>query len=260
MRDYDAFPSVKIPVTIREGKVFDIHGRPLEEFVACGEGTLVVKNRSVKQAYRFDFKGVKTLMKGYKIIYLEMGLTAPDYTGWRQAGDFFDDGMGRHFVQVKLNSELRLEMKLWRRSALMPSEVDSPFFRDETRSSLNQAYTRLSELLQSSRVSHTGNVFELACYRVNNSLVSLGDLRDQCDYELAELILHDAPFMIIDVELCNSVLSGLLDKHNLRLMGVGSYTLNGLFHILGFDADCIRARKAFEEALFKLYCSDAVML
>lgn len=260
MRDYDAHPSVKIPVMIREGKVFDIHGRPLEEFVDFGVGTLVVKSHSVKQAYRFDFKGVKTLMKGYKIIYLEMGLTTPHYTGWRQSGDFFDDGMGRHFVQVKLISELRLEMKLWRRSALMSSEVDSTFFRDETQSSLNQAYTRLSELLQSSRVSHTGNVFELACYRINNRMVSLGDLRDQCDYELAELILHDAPFMITDVELCNSAFSGLLNKHKLRLLGVGSYTLNGLFTIMGFDEDSIRERKRFEEALFNLYCCDAIML
>ncbi|WP_395746617.1 hypothetical protein [Prosthecobacter sp.] len=86
------------------------------------------------------------------------------------------------FAPFTLQEDLMLELRGTRKPALCDCECDLGAGEPEdTRpGSVNQAYTRLSEKHETSRRSHTGNVFEKVLYMGEDGIVRpLATLRDE---------------------------------------------------------------------------------
>lgn len=82
------------------------------------------------------------------------------------------------FVMISLGEELRLRLQPGKRAVLLPCACEIPVL-DETASSLNHAYTIVSEACETERISHTANVFTRAYIESGERWVSLDLIRKE---------------------------------------------------------------------------------
>lgn len=83
------------------------------------------------------------------------------------------------FVEIRLASAVLLVIRGDGRAALSDCSCGMPGLPDQECSSINEAYTRVSESFEPSRRSHTGNIFNCVFYQMGSSLFPLRKLRDE---------------------------------------------------------------------------------
>lgn len=83
------------------------------------------------------------------------------------------------FVDIHLAKAVQLIIRGDGRASLGDCVCKIPALPDEDCTSINEAYTRISEAFEPSRRSHTGNIFNCVFYERGNYLFPLGKLRDE---------------------------------------------------------------------------------
>jgi hypothetical protein len=83
------------------------------------------------------------------------------------------------FVEIRLVSAVSLVIRGDGRAALSECSCRIPALPDLRCSSINEAYTRISESFEPSRRSHTGNIFNCVFYERGRWLAPLRELRDE---------------------------------------------------------------------------------
>jgi len=83
------------------------------------------------------------------------------------------------FVEIGVTAPLTLVVRGDGRAALGDCACKIPSLRGKDCSSVNEAYTRVSEAFEPSRRSHTGNIFNCVYYELGNHLHPLRKLRDE---------------------------------------------------------------------------------
>lgn len=81
------------------------------------------------------------------------------------------------YVPVRLVEPLKLKKQGTKPGKLLPCRCGLPTLNEETMS-LNHAFTRISEVYEPDRISHTGNVFERAYYKNGDHWIPLEKRRD----------------------------------------------------------------------------------
>lgn len=95
-----------------------------------------------------------------------------------------------HGFEIELLEDQRLVLRGSKRAKLFPCKCKIPLLNEEA-ISLNHAYTLISQKVETSRSSHSGNVFNKIYYSSSDERYkNLGDLRDsiEAEYESDELI------------------------------------------------------------------------
>jgi hypothetical protein len=83
------------------------------------------------------------------------------------------------FVAISLAAPVSLVIRGDGRAALDDCACKIPSLPGKDCSSINEAYTRVSESFEPSRRSHTGNIFNCVFYESGNHLHPLRKLRDE---------------------------------------------------------------------------------
>lgn len=82
------------------------------------------------------------------------------------------------FVEIKLVSAVALVVRGDGRASPGDCVCNIPALPEQECTSINEAYTRISESFEPSRRSHTGNIFNCVFYELGNHVFPLGHLRD----------------------------------------------------------------------------------
>jgi hypothetical protein len=197
--------TVRIPVRFRNGVLRFRDGSPLPELKENAVGELVVPAYCVE-----DRELALTLNAETEVPFLKsgdlllVGVTPPrtreDKPLSKSAGEYlaaiqtkYSAGQGSRlpmnhagsqFVEVRLLEDMQLLLRGTKRPSLLPCQCKIPHLQTEV-ASLNQAYSRISEVFEPHRRSHSGNVFRL-CYfldSVSGQWRKLAALRSKLEAE-----------------------------------------------------------------------------
>jgi hypothetical protein len=196
---------------------------PLADGTPC---ELIVPERAITDmellAVLRERKKIRILPEGTKLVAILSGrepvseklqeACKPEGFGYTELGRWFErwdrpSSAPRRYVEVELgptdesrrgfgpysDGGLWLEVQGGRSTGLISSQIILPdCVSEEPATSLNHAYTLLSEAFEPWRISHTGNVYEQVLYQeTNRKWYPLLFLRDQKELEEGQSIARD---------------------------------------------------------------------
>lgn len=203
MRPPDRFKkTITIPVIIRNGQVTFFYGGSLPPLWEGTEGKLIVPAEAVvdeRWALLLDLPvAVKFLPEGTVVGIMMKFDRTWDATklGWledelKEVQAVIDDyHPAKVYLPVKvcLQEPLRLEIRGTSKPRLLDCRCYIPALKKHEKQfadSLNEAYTRISEVFEPTRRSHTGNIFSLCAVKLQTGWILLDDLRAACEAEYA---------------------------------------------------------------------------
>ncbi len=106
---------------------------------------------------------------------------AKDFRGWSIEGSF---------LEITLVEDLKLTLRGSKKARLLPVKCSVAILTNDT-NSLNQIYTLISQKVEPSRRSHSGNVFDKIYYKDVDGYRKIGDKRDslEAQYESENLVV-----------------------------------------------------------------------
>ena len=174
--------TIRIPVRIHtDGQIEYFYGGALPKMHGT-IGDLVVPERSIS-----DQREVCRLQQSHVVPFLDSGslvMLAVDGTNTpaelkQHLKEAITLGMKKsHAVELTLNKiPLRLRLRGTKPATLEGVPCWIPSLQIEAKS-LNHAYRLVSERFEPSRISHSGNLFELGYFKSGDTWITLGDLRN----------------------------------------------------------------------------------
>jgi hypothetical protein len=173
---------LRIGVRVEESGIVLLNGQPLPQLYPKSVGEIVFSPECfVDEKIRLGFtneKFISYLKRGSSIM---MGVSPSVIGSTLQKGLIHPDSIRIHseymFVEVRLDADQRLQVRGDEVAKLAPCPCSIPAL-DRMADSLNHAFTMISEVYETRRRSHTGNVFKQA-YAEDNSgkWESLDELR-----------------------------------------------------------------------------------
>lgn len=113
------------------------------------------------------------------------------------------------YVGVKLLEPLSLQVRGSKKSNLLGVKCCIPDLNDFNATSINNAYSKISEVFKPNRKSHTGNVFEKCFYKgKDDKWYSLDSLRENIEGQFEEKLFLNHKIYKLNKEKC--------DMHNVN--------------------------------------------
>ncbi len=187
--------TVLIPTRIRKGKVEFFYGGPLPELKDGVVGDLKVPRYAVLD---------KAVLKKLEMEdAAEIRPTGARLGALINIKETIEDDKMKYFikpdsvyvqgwlVEIALTEPLKLRLRGTKKGELYDCGCTIKALDNRGATSINQAYTLISQIYETHRRSHSGNVFEkVYCWDEKAGWQKLGDLRDalEAKYEKANLI------------------------------------------------------------------------
>ena len=175
--------TIRIPVRIRtNGGIEYFYGGALPEMGDGTIGDLVVPERSItdqREVSRLQQEHVVRFLPPRSVILFAVDGTNTPAELEQHLKEAITLGMKKsHAIELTLNRiPLRLRLRGTKPAMLEGVPCWIPSLQIEAKS-LNHAYRLVSERFEPSRISHSGNVFELGYFKSGDTWISLGDLRN----------------------------------------------------------------------------------
>ena len=199
--------TITIPVIVRNGQVTFLYGGNLPPLREGTEGKLIVPAEDVvdeRWTVLLNLRvAVKFLPKGTVVGIIMKFDRAQDAInlGWlkdelKEAKAVIDGYYPVKIclpVKVCLQEDLYLEIRGTSKPRLLNCRCYIPALVKHEKqfvNSLNEAYTRISEVFEPTRRSHTGNIFSLCIVKLPTGWMLLDNLREVCEAEYARW-LHE---------------------------------------------------------------------
>ena len=181
--------TVLIPVRVRSGRLEPLDGGEMPAIRDGAVGHLVVAEYELKkkeEAARFNSsQHAPALPKGSQLLVpvgLDKGMP-PELKEFLFHADKGQIGLGgpEGYVQIELREELKVQLRGSKPPRLVPVACFIPAL-DQEATSVNHAYTKVSERFEPDRLSHTGNVFNKVLFLNGKHWRPLKDLRLRIEY------------------------------------------------------------------------------
>lgn len=167
MRTYSAEKTIVIPIKINKNGMEYFYGGPLPAFKDGAIGDLIVPINSVLELDKFQkiqSESVKTILeKNCRLLVNVQPGSLTDTRLFRPQHGALLKGLVGKFVEIILKEDLKLKLRGTKRAKLMPCACDIPVLNKKAHS-VNHAYSIVSGEFEKSRISHTGNVFQMVFY------------------------------------------------------------------------------------------------
>ena len=164
--------TVRIPVKINNGQIVCDDGKPIPKLSERMYGELVVPYiflAEKEDQEKYSEKEKKKIFNKGEHLYFELNA---NYI----PNDANIDS--KLLVKVILEEDLYLSARYREKAKFYPCKCSIPSLKIEA-DSLNHAYTLMSQRIETTRKSHTGNVFNVCFFIKNDKLVKLGVKRDE---------------------------------------------------------------------------------
>jgi hypothetical protein len=187
---------VVIPVTICNGKIVPFYGGELPQFREGAVMDLLTEEGAFlepAEIQRFHQESFQIILPEGSEMFAVISFRNQDFI--HQAKNVKADpvpGGVSVLVPFWLLEPLRLHLRGTRKAELLPCECDLRIDGQTSASSVNEAYTRLSERYEPWRRSHTGNVFTKVYFRELGTDIArpIDFLREQHEAEAEKKLFH----------------------------------------------------------------------
>jgi hypothetical protein len=169
---HDSETRVLIPVILSHGTFVPFYGGEMPELE---EGTVadlwvpLHAFRKPAEARKFSTEEIVDLLPAgtplWALVSRTHGVSGPEDPVLFGRPAIAGPDHGKFLVEFTLRENLKLRLRGTKPGNLERCECLLPGFEDVAVTSLNQAYTRLSERYEPKRKSHTGNAFQVVFYR-----------------------------------------------------------------------------------------------
>jgi hypothetical protein len=175
--------TLRLAVKVTEGFCTLVDGSPLPRMKPGAKAELVISPWNIE-----DPAARAKLLNERRIAFLSAGTSVWARVKEDKISDVlkqFRQNRGPGFsklgplVEIRLTSDVLLVVRGDGRSALSECECKIPALPEMTCSSINEAYTRVSEAFEPSRRSHTGNIFNCVFHESGYRPAPLRELRDE---------------------------------------------------------------------------------
>lgn len=127
-----------------------------------------------------------------------------------------------YLVKVCLQQPPFLELRGTSKPRLLDCRCHIPALQNQERhqaDSLNEAYTRISEVFEPTRRSHTGNIFSLCVVKLSTGWVLLDNLRAICEAEYARWLQEQLSKIetLSELEACQKEIAQRIEQHLTKL-------------------------------------------
>jgi len=183
--------TVLIPVRVVEGELKFFYGGPLPSLKEGTIGDLTVPEYTVENDFKLDLirnKLRKPFLKKGTVLLARLSKKSQNGNGLLKMVEVFPPTQGL-YAFIKLEEDLEIELRGTKNPELCSCECSMPTLEGAEASSVNHAYTLLSEQFEKHRKTHTGNVFNLVYVQnKNQEWVRLKEFRNRVyrdfEYEL----------------------------------------------------------------------------
>lgn len=197
-------PNVRVPVRVTDtGNLEFFYGGPMPKLRVGTVADLVVPAYAIENTYQLELlqriDELEALPKGTPLAVMVSVRSLPKLRQDRRThvvqleGNHPSHLSGEHWVRATLQEPLKVCIRGAQVAELSACRVCIPAL-ERTADSVNEAYTRISEVFEPQRRSHTGNVFAKVCYwdKLRGCWRLLGDRRDELlgEAEQTLRILH----------------------------------------------------------------------
>ncbi len=193
---FDPSKRVVVPVVFKEGKLTPFYGGAMPKIREGWVMDLVTEMDAFvhpADVARFQVLGEATLLKTGTTLFAAIGNRLRDASKTPPHAKLNADPplpVETILVPFILREDLKLHLRGTLPAELMPClcEVDVPKIEQPT--SVNQAYTRLSEHYETWRRSHTGNVFDKVYFEEQGTARPLDVLRTRAEAVAEQQLFH----------------------------------------------------------------------
>jgi hypothetical protein len=157
---------LRIAVRFDGEKLVLLDGRPLPDLCTGAVGELVLRPEAIQnpedRGRLVQDEAVRILEKG-AVVYLGVGphLVDPEAAGLLRNPQAIGIQTEYWLVEVHLEQDLHIRIRGDQEAKLVVCKCSIPALKREA-NSINHAFTVVSEVYETGRLSHTGNVFERA--------------------------------------------------------------------------------------------------
>ncbi|GEM_PF-681588 len=218
--------TIRIPVIVMNGIIRYFYGGNLPTIEDGAIGDLIIPEYKVKDK-RFveisQWEEYKEILPVDSTIMVGIASTNIPNDKSKFAQKLrIDQLTGDLYIGVKLLEPLRLQLRGSKRSNLLGVKCCIPDLDNFNATSINNAYTKISEVFEPNRKSHTGNVFEKCFYKCkNDKWYSLDSLRENIEGKCEEKLflnykiykLNSNKFNLQNVEENEMLILGYLHQH-----------------------------------------------
>ena len=175
--------TIRIPVRIRtNGKIEYFYGGKLPEMLDGTIGDLVAPEWAItdqREVYRLQHERVVPFLPAESIVMFAVdGNNTPAELKQHLKDGALLGTKKSHAVELSLEENpLRLRLRGTKPGTLESVACSIPSLQMKAKS-LNHAYRLVSQRFEPRRISHSGNVFELGYFKLKDTWISLGDLRN----------------------------------------------------------------------------------
>lgn len=224
---YDSLEkTIRIPVVVMNGNIRYFYGGNLPTIEDGAIGDLIISEYKVKDK-RFvkisQWEEYKEILPVESTIMVAVASTNIPNDKSKIAKKIKTDLLaGDLYVSVKLLEPLRLLIRGSKRSNLLGVKCCIPDLDNFNATSINNAYTKISEVFEPNRKSHTGNVFEKCFYKgKDDKWYSLDSLRKNIEGKFEEKLflnykiykLNSNKFNMQNVDENEMLILGYLHQH-----------------------------------------------
>lgn len=203
-RPTDPTQRVVVPVTIRDSQIVPFYGGEMPKLREGAVMDLVTEEAAFldrSELKRFNKDDVREILPTGTEMYAVIARRDQQFHKVAEKIDAFPPPGGETvLIPFKLSEPLRLHLRGTRRAELLSCLCDLEIEGEESPASVNQAYSRLSEIYESWRRSHTGNVFTKVYFRLAgmNAARPLEELRIACQAEAEKLLFYQSGVLPLD--------------------------------------------------------------
>lgn len=176
MERYDR--TIIIPIKLEDDKILCLDGQPLPKLSKRTVGNLVIPSvflKDIEDQQKFSQEEKKLAFKKGEELYFEINPKLNSNSS-DLGNDFFQmKNPSKCFVKILLMGDLYLKSRFQKKAKFESCKCYIPCL-DKTAESLNHAYTLISQKYESTRRSHTGNVFNI-CYFIDKDNLRILDIK-----------------------------------------------------------------------------------
>lgn len=210
--------TVHIPVRIINGEIRYLYGGDLPPINNGAEGKLIVREYDVDDKNfisisQFEDK-IEILPENTVLMFAVNPSNVPEDKIQNLNSIRTIDIKSYLYVEAKLSHPLVLQIRGSKMSNLLKVSCIIPSLNNMVASSINNAYTIISQEYEPKRKSHTGNVFD-KCYYVDNDNKwhPLEDLRSREENKFEEKLFLDNKLYHLVQDVRNHIYSGMFNRN-----------------------------------------------
>jgi hypothetical protein len=200
----DPTQRVVIPVTLRGGQIVPFYGGEMPKLREGAVMDLITEEAAFldpSELERFNKEDFPEILpKGNEMYAVIAHRHQPFHQVAEKISAFPSPGGDTVLIPFKLAEPLHLHLRGTRKAELTLCLCDLGIEGEEFPRSVNQAYSRLSEIYEPWRRSHTGNVFMKVYFRVpgTDDARPLEDLRKACEAQAEKSLFHQSGVLPLD--------------------------------------------------------------